>query len=149
MKHTLETLLALAESDDGRQQIRVIVAELAGKQVVFYGYDYQYMGETCHAGSWATRETAEMVRTDQVQLKWKTSEIKEVLITDHLPHFHTSLDAIMPEVRKLDEGEKARFLYELERVCMIAFSRHFTLCRAMLSAEPIHHCISFILTKQP
>ena len=118
MNHTLESLLELAETDNGPQQIRVIVAELIG-YIDFTSTEGHLMGYGL-SNEWC-----------------------------QIPRFHASLDAIMPEVRKLGEGEKARFLYELERVCMIAFSHNFTLCRAMLDAEAIHLCIAFILTKQP
>lgn len=120
MKHTLESLLALASTNEGKQQIRVMVAGLFGWQMI-KGERPSSLGHLI------------------AQLDGKTGFV---------PFYHTSLDAIMPEVRKLNEGEKARFLNELQSVCAVVVSRHFTLARAMLSADPIHHCIAFLLTLQ-
>lgn len=139
MKHTLESLLALAESDDGRQQIRVIVAELVGWKPTAHWWCPKCQSPVISRD--VTNDERHDVRHGGCGAFVETDE--------PMGHYHASLDAIMPEVRKLDEGEKARFLYELERVCMIAFSHNFTLCRAMLDAEAIHLCIAFILTKQP
>lgn len=154
--HTLQSLLTLAETEEGRQKIRVMVAEAAGKQVIYFGYDYEYMGKICHAGSWATKETAERVRNGQKNLRWKTAEIREIQRTDHLPRYHDSLDAIMPEVRKLSVHARNDYNQHLWLVCgndagnFIAWGEWFQ--RALYSviqAEPIHHCIALLLTIQP
>lgn len=121
MKHTLESLLALAETDDGRKQIRVIVAELAGWAGVLNDPLHGYVG--IKPGEWASRK---------------------------LPHFHTSLDAIMPEVRKLSihDGDEWPYIQRLTRVLHAATKRPASPFK-LATAEAVHHCIAFILTKQP
>ena len=132
MKHTLETLLKLADTDDGRQQIRVIVTELVGYVLIpWQEIDFYFFQPTEHGRALA-----------------KNGELIGALRDYDLPAYHTSLDAIMPEVRKLDEeaAEKwANFMADL-------FYRKGNLgrqvCYAIATAEAIHHCIAFILTKQ-
>lgn len=154
MKHTLESLLALASTDEGKQQIRVMVAERLGLQTRYFRFSYPgHASLNGGCNNWvrhiASKKEADIARVSHLQ--WqpeKVTPVEEYEDLCEIRPYHTSLDAIMPEVRKLNEGEKARFLNELQSVCAVVVSRHFTLARAMLSADPIHHCIALLLSLQ-
>lgn len=118
MNHTLESLLELAETDNGPQQIRMIVAELIG-YIDFTSTEGHLMGYGL-SNEWC-----------------------------QIPRFHASLDAIMPEVRRLDADSKFAYLQELSRISERVNAPHFTMQWMVTSAEAVHASIAFILTKQP
>lgn len=119
MNHTLESLLELAETDNGPQQIRVIVAELIG-YIDFTSTEGHLMGYGL-SNEWC-----------------------------QIPRFHASLDAIMPEVRKLSNGLRFDYAEHLNAVISTQINRCFRVAdRELIFAEAIHRCIAFILTKQP
>ena len=134
MKHTLETLLALAESDDGRQQIRVIVAELVG------------------AKWWAVHKSASTLSLLNLGVKHGWQECSEPLesswINDDVPKYETSLDAIMPEVRKLHEKAAEKWANFMADLFYRKGNLGWQVCYAIATAEAIHASIAFILTKQ-
>ena len=124
MKHTLESLLELSNTDEGRQKIRVIVAELVG---------------------WSTWKGSENYPSLKV---WTAPDGKARCRSD-IPEYHTSLNAIMPEVRKLNEDQQNRWINVLADIIdpmgELGWKADFTIA----TAEAVHHCIAFILTKQP
>ena len=123
MKHTLESLLALAESDDGRQQIRILVANLVG---------------------WSTWEGSENYPSPKV---WTAPDGRARCWCD-IPEYHTSLDAIMPEVRKLDEKSAEKWANFMADIFYKKGNLGWQVCYAIATAEAIHASIAFILTKQ-
>ena len=126
MNHTLESLLVLAETDDGRQRIQAIVAELVG---------YIFRDETFAERKGVYTSTGGFIGLDKPN--WHP-----------YPDYHASLDAIMPEVRRLDEKAAEKWANFMADIFYQKGNLGWKVCYAIATAQPVHHCIAFILTKQ-
>lgn len=133
MKHTLETLLALAETDGGRQQVCVIVTELVG---------WTFRPPCYNKGPFTIEFKAEALAC------WVRPG-NGPHQTEFPPAFDTSLDAIMPEVRKLDEKGQNAWLNHMADIVDPMGELGWRAEFAIATAEAIHASIAFILTKQP
>lgn len=154
MTHTLESLLKLAETDAGKEQLDAMVAALSGAPKHFYickrGLYYRpggngYTGSRSDAWKLPESEalTHEYKPAGAAGIEWVTLEPVEV------PAYTTRLDAILPEARQLLFSQRQAYLDHLNQV-MAAPIKHCVRIadREMAFAEAIHHTIAFILTKQ-
>lgn len=119
MKHTLSSLLALAETPEGQQQIRVMVAEAL------------YPAFPIFKKGTELRHDYGFLNSGPVQ------------------PYDSSLDAIMPEVRKLIFSKRQSYLDHLNQVMAAPIKHCIRIAdREMVFAAPIHHCIALLLTLQ-
>lgn len=135
MRHTPLSLLTLAATSDGQQMIRIMVAEASGYQNLRLMTGRSSHGDAM--SSWAIGDIPEPLETGGT-----------IGIPTAIPAYHASLDAIMPEVRRLDEKGKAKYMQQMARVCEQVTCPNFVMEWMITSAEAIHHCIAFLLTKQ-
>ena len=118
--HTLQSLLTLAETEEGRHEIRVMVAEMRGWRMI-KGESPSSAGHfIAHLGS----------------------------TTGFVPPYHTSLDAIMPEVRKLDEQGRNRWINHMADIIDPMGELEWRADFAIATAQPIYHCIALLLSLQ-
>lgn len=117
---TLQELEALSETDEGKQQIRVMVAGLFGWQMI-KGERPSSLGHLI------------------AQLDGKTGFV---------PFYHTSLDAIIPEVRKLDLSGQIKHCRHLSLIGSGKVNEYLVAEWMATSAYAIHHCIALLLTLQ-
>lgn len=126
MTHTLQSLLTLAETDQGKQQIRVMVAEACGFALVpWQGVDFYYFQPT--------EEAIILARDGQM-----TGALREYA----LPDYHISLDVMGYVEATLSEHERYQYESWLRRLLLLTPSPFW-----VISAKAIYRAIAFILTK--
>lgn len=123
--NTLQSLLGLSSTDKGRQQICAMVADMCGIERMTYGWIPSYDDPDnigCHP-------MAEPIDP---------------------PPFDTSLDAILPVVREMGDELWDDYIDHLEAACgtdgwqIMGLNERW----GIVTAQPLHHCIAFILTRQ-
>jgi len=127
MKHTLESLLTLASTDEGKQQICVMVAEACG---------YQFRDETWSEMKGVYTSTGGFIGLDKPE--WHP-----------YPEYTSSLDAIMPEVRKLDEHGRNRWINYMADIIDPMGELEWRADFAIATAEHVHRCIALLLSLNP
>jgi len=138
---TLQELLALAETDDGKQQIRVMVAERLG------------------AKWWAVHQSASTLSFINLGARHRWLECNGPLaswwINDDVPRYHTSRDTIIPRILGLfiTREDESAYSSKLTEVLNSALSSRprFVGCTPfdLATADAIHHCIALLLISQP
>lgn len=149
MKHTLETLLKMAQTPEGIIEIHKTIAVLSGVSYTYYHVPFQLVTKAGKSG-WnnypcgLSKARAEAKRSELLADGDEVGEIVGVEKPELLPDYTTSLDAMAGARESLTVGE----LLQLQKVIQSIIYHTEISTGSPSFAKPITHAIAFILTKQ-
>jgi hypothetical protein len=152
MNHTPESLLTLAATDDGKQQIRVMVAELCGWKPV---NDDAVPDRVWPCKGTVTGKDGWWMMFPPAGLDWGRAGKSTGKVANYPPEYTASLDAIIPAVlgrfiTREDEALYARRLTEVLNEALRGRPRFLGASSFDLdTAQAVHCAIAFILTIRP
>lgn len=138
---TQQELLNIKETEGGEQHIQAMVADLLG---IHLSSD-EWWCPACQCGVIGAHVTYD--ERHDVRIGGCGAFVECDM---PIPSYHTSLDAILPAVREMGDELWDDYIDHLEAACgtdgwpIMGLNERW----GIVTAQPIHHCIAFILTRQ-
>lgn len=139
--NTLQSLMDLSSTEDGKRHIQAMVADLLGLHLS----SDEWWCPACRCGVIGSHVTYDERHDERIGGCGAFVECDMPI-----PDFHTSLDAILPVVRNMGDELWDDYIDHLEAACgtdgwqIMGLNERFSIA----TAEAFRHCIAFILTHQ-